>query len=504
MTLDVFGHAAQMWSSGGGRWPTPGALAVALDRRTVQTPALDLIDAELVRLRDQPDGRLMILMPPQEGKTDRVGKVFPTWWLAEVNPDARLVIASYGQPLATRNGRAVRRNVVGHPELGLQIAPDNGAAHEWSLLGHDGGIFSVGIGGGVTGRPAEGLIIDDPVKDREEADSEAYRQRNKDWWTDTGTARLAPGAFVVVIMTRWHEDDLGGWLEANDDLGEWRILRIPAQADHDPAKGESDILGRRPGEFMQSARGRTQAQWERRKREAGARSWQALYQGKPSPPGGTVLMREWWQLYDTPQWIERDDGARIVPGVDGHNAEVIQSWDMTFKDTAGTDYVVGQVWLRRGTEAFLLDQVRARMSFVETLQRFQALTARWPQATLKLVEDKANGPAVISSLGRKVGGIVPEEPTGSKMARASAIAPLVEAGNVWLPASLDNAGEPLAPWVDDFVEEAAGFPNATHDDQVDAMSQALNRLLLMPLLAGDVYDEDDLDGKLADFTISRY
>jgi predicted phage terminase large subunit-like protein len=482
-----------------GRYPTPGALAKALHPKTVQTRALDLIDAELVRLRTEPDGRLIITMPPQEGKSVRVAGDFPTWWLTEVDHNARIVAASYSQTLAGRNGLAIRRRITQNkPLLGLALAPDNGAVHDWTLDGYSGGVYSIGIGGGLTGRPADLMVIDDPIKDRKEADSEVFRENVWDWWQSVAAARLAPGAPVVVILTRWHEDDLAGRLTASDEFGDWRVLNIPAQADHDPNKGETDVLGRQPGEFMDSARKRTLAQWQRRKREAGARAWQAQYQGKPSPPGGTVLLREWWKYYDSPPWVVREDGAHILPGVDGHDVELIQSWDMTFKDTAGTDFVVGQVWMRRRAEAFLLDQVRDRMSFVETLQRFRALSAKWPQAVLKLVEDKANGPAVISSLGKKVGGIVPEEPTGSKHARASAIAPFAEAGNLWLPTP------EICPWVEELVEEAAGFPTATHDDQVDAMSQAVNRLLLMPLLAGDVYGEDDLDPDLADYGISAY
>src|SRR6185295_4831029 len=142
-----------------------------------------------------------------------------------------------------------------------------------------------------------------------------------------------------------------------------------------------DPLGREPGEWMPSARinertgqPRSVEEWEQIKIQAGSRDFQALYQGRPSPPEGGVFKRAWWQQYETELWIERDDGSRIVPGVDGHSSELMQSWDMTFKDTAGTDYVVGQVWLRRGIEAYLLDQVRGRMSFVETLARFRALT----------------------------------------------------------------------------------------------------------------------------------
>jgi predicted phage terminase large subunit-like protein len=158
---------------------------------------------------------------------------------------------------------------------------------------------------------------------------------------------------------------------------------------------------------------------------------------------------------------------------------------MTFKDTDGTDFVCGQVWGRRGVDVFLLDQVHDRMSFVETCSRVRLLAAKWPQAFLKLVEDKANGPAVISTLRKKIGGLVPEEPTGSKVARAAACSPFVEAGNVHLPAP------ELAPWVDGLIEESVTFPRARHDDRVDAMSQALNRLLIMPLLVDDTVYEDE-------------
>jgi predicted phage terminase large subunit-like protein len=469
------------------KYATPGELARALDPRTVQTPALDLIDEALVRLANTPDGRLIITMPPQEGKSTRVAKDFPTWLLTQ-NPDLRVVTASYGQPLANRNGRSIRRNFTDH-DLGLRIASDNGAVHEWQIAGHDGGVLSVGIGAGVTGRPADLLIIDDPIKDRKQADSEVERQTVWDWWTDAASTRLAPGAPVVVILTRWHEDDLAGRLKAAEDGHLWEVLNIPAQADHDPNKGETDALDREVGEFMRSARGRTLQQWAAIKVRSGARTWNSLYQGRPSPAEGGAFKRTWWdgemgeRRYADPLWIVRDDGAHIVLHMD----QVILSWDMAFKDTSKSDYVVGQVWARRGAEAFLLDQVHDRMDFVVTCQRFRELAAKWPQATLKIVEDKANGTAVINSLRRIVPGIVPEEPKGSKEARASAVSPLVEAGNVHLPTA------ELAPWVGDLIEEAAAFPNGAHDDQVDAMSQALNRLVLAPFLEEDTFEPEEFD-----------
>lgn len=447
---------------------------------------------------DSPDGLYLVgkhLTPTHNSV--RAAQVFPIWALAH-NPDLRIVLASYGQSLANRNGRAIRNQVIAHPEVGFRIAKDNGSVSEWSVQGHEGGVLSVGVGAGVTGRSADLVIIDDPHKDRKEADSAIMRDTVWDWWTDAVASRLSPGAPVVVIMTRWHSDDLVGRLLERDAHAGWEVINIPAQADHNPAKGETDPLGREPGEFMLSARGRTKRNWEKRKATAGAKTWASLYQGRPSPQSGGVFpVTEEWARYSTPMWVQRPDGSCIIPGAnpgDREDTELVQSWDLTFKDGASSDYVVGQVWLRVGAKAFLLDQVRERLNFTDTLAAIHALSAKWPQAVAKFIEDKANGPAAINSLRQNgVMGLIPIEPEGSKYARAAAISPLVESGNVVLPA----VG--LLPNVADLLEEAKTFPNSTHDDTIDAMSQAVNRILLMPLLAdggltdsaADIFDDPE-------------
>ena len=149
--------------------------------------------------------------------------------------------------------------------------------------------------------------------------------------------------------------------------------------------------------------------------------------------------------------------------------EQIQSWDCAFKDLDTSDYVVGQAWARLGSRYLLGDQVRARMDCPATVQAIRELTAKWPKTYAKLIEDKANGSAVIQMLNREIPGILPVNPSGGKIARAQAISPLVEAGNVFLP------HPEYAPWVNDFIEECVQFPNGAHDDQVDAMTQAILR-----------------------------
>jgi predicted phage terminase large subunit-like protein len=493
-TLDAFEAAARIFEPNQPRdipWDTPGALALALDPRTNQTPALDLIDDALVDVAEGRCTRLMISMAPQEGKSERTSRRFPTWMLARY-PWLRIAIVSYAHGVAKRWGRRIRDDITDNPALGITVDPTSSAAHEWKLAGHDGSVYCVGIKGALTGKPVDLLIIDDPYKDGEQADSEAWRETVESWWTEVAVPRLGPGVAVVIIQTRWRHDDLTGWLQDRDDGIDWRVVNIPAQADHNPGEGETDPLGRAVGEYMISARGRSVEQWEQRKREVGSRAWLALFQGRPTPASGNVFHRHWFteHAYDQPQWIERDDGTRLGIGFD----EIIASWDMAFKATDGSDYVCGQVWGRRGVEAWLLDQVHGHLDFVGTLSAVRTVAARWPQATAKYVEDKANGTAVINMLRRSVAGLIPVEPEGSKVARAAAVSPLIEAGNVHVP-DVD-----LAPWVGELIEEAVGFPRAKHDDRVDAMTQALNRLLINPLVFGeDIYEDDDAEQQISPY-----
>lgn len=482
-----FSEAAEMWARRNDpkpepkrrtRWDSPGQLACTINPKIVQTPALALLDEVVVRAMRTPDSRTIITMPPQEGKSERVTKTGTLWGLTE-DPDLRFAIVAYNQPLAETFGRDIRNSIQVNNgdedtlDLGLRVARDNGSAKRWSLAGHTGGVICVGIGGGLTGRPVEVLMIDDPIKDQKQADSEPYREAASNWFKAVAETRLAPGAPIILIQTRWHEDDLAGRLLSGEDSDRWELINIPAQADYDPDKGETDPLGRQPGEWMVSARGRTKLQWEAKRIAVGSRVFTSLYQGRPNPEAGNVWQRQHWQRYYEQLWTVRPDGSYQINGMD----EIIQSWDMAFKDTKSSDWVVGQVWARRGADVFLIYQIRRRMSFTETLTQFQTVCRMFPQAKAKLVEDKANGTAVINSLRSKIPGLIPVNPTDSKYGRAVAVAPFIESGNVLLPWDGADGGIALFDDVESLIDEAAGFPNGTHDDQVDATSQALSRLL---------------------------
>lgn len=287
------------------RYRTPGELAVALDLKTVQTPALEAIDEALVETINT-GGRLIVTVPPQEGKSTRVGVWLPVWALMR-DPDARVVVASYAESLAARSAYQARAIVAEHgsgavdevtgaalpDSLGFTVARDNRQKRSWGVQGASGGVYATGTGGGLTGRAAELLIIDDPLKNQQQADSARERQKVWEWWTTVAQTRLAPGAAVVIIMTRWHPDDLvGGILAGEAELPAtdrvWRVLNIPAIAE----EGVPDVLGREPGVALQSARGRTKEEFERIRKAVGPRAWAALYQGQPEPTEGGLFARE--------------------------------------------------------------------------------------------------------------------------------------------------------------------------------------------------------------------
>lgn len=482
---------SQLDKGGQAVYKTPGEIMCAVNPKLTLTPALRLLNDFLVKAINQADSRSMITFAPQEGKSTTVSVWLPIFTLM-AHPDWRIIIACATQSLAESFVRQMRDIIRANPQLGLRISPGLDRQGEFKLDGHQGGVYAVGVGGTLNGRPCDLMVIDDPNKDYAEASSPTISGKVFEWYQGTAAMRLAPGAPVIVLQTRWHQNDLIGRLleEAPD---RWELLRIPAQADHRPELGESDPLGREPGEFMISARGRTVEQWEQRKREAGPKMFAAQFQGTPSPDEGGIFPAE-WARYEQPLWEVQPNGARHVPGIGRADHELIQSWDLAFKGTDGSDYVVGQVWLRVGSQAYLLDMVRDRMNFTQTLDAIRGLSAKWPQAYAKYVEDKANGPAVMAMLSGEIGGLIPVNPEGGKIARANAVSAYAHAGDILLPAPA------LLPNVGELLEELKLFPASSHDDSVDALTQAVSQLLLYRIDTGAEETFELFD----DYTIAPY
>lgn len=418
-----------------------------------------LLNDAIVKRHKMLDGEIpmetqyfQISMPPQHGKSMHITETFPSYFLGHF-PNEGVIEVSYNEGFAEKFGSRNKDKVqkFGMDLFGVEVARDTQSKSEWAIAVDGqktrGGMMSRGIMSGVTGSSwGDCIIIDDPIKNREEANSETIREKHWQEWQDSISTRIHPGAIVILIMTRWHEDDLCGRLR-NPEYAKplpWQVINLPLEAE------EYDVLGRRPGEPL----------WPERYgydfievRKGYPSSFNALYQGRPTSQEGNMLKRHWWQYYD------------VLP----YMASKLISIDAAFKDNDDSDYVVIQVWGKNRADMYLIEQVRAKMNFMATVQAIRNIHAKHPDATWKLIEDKANGSAIISTLHREIGGIIPVNPEGGKVARVNAVSAYIESGNVYLPRHTD--------WVHDFVEEAASFPNGNHDDQVDAMSQALNRFI---------------------------
>lgn len=462
---------------------SPIQQAAALDALFISRPHLAYLAARLVQaIQDVENGinrRILVSMPPRAGKSTLIS-LFLIVWILRKHPAWKIMLTSHGERLATTWGRQIRRIAVGNPDLGIHIAPDAGAAAEWETV-QGGSVISRGIAGDLTGRGAKVLIIDDPHKGFVEVQSEAHRNMVWDWWTGTAQPRLEPPALVIVVMTRWHQDDLAGRLlsrewEGNPD--DWEQIRLPAIAE------ENDLIGRAPGEPMLSplipdeTLEQATARWEQVKRDIGTMAFSALYQQAPSPAKGIVFDTSWFRYWTLdPSLLPEDpeDDRVVLLNPADLQGRWLDSWDCAFKDTSDSDYVVAQRWCRSGAQRYLLWQMRARMSFTATVS---SMSGEWAdpnwhwgmRVNRRLVEDKANGTAVIDTLKRTITGLHPINPTNSKISRAYSVTPECEAGNVVLP----HPSMPGYEWVLDLLHELANFPKGSHDDQTDALTQALS------------------------------
>ncbi|WP_235533082.1 phage terminase large subunit [Paenibacillus sp. Leaf72] len=432
---------------------------------------LDVLDEALIKVSSGELKRVIITMPPRHGKSERVSKKFPAWHLGR-NPVDEIILASYSVDLSRGFSRIARDTLMANKHVfEVSVDPINKAAESWGIEGYRGGVTAAGVGGAITGKGAKIAIIDDPVKNAEEADSETMRDKIWDWYTSTLYTRLTPDGRIIVVMTRWHEDDLVGRLlkKEADAIAEgthrgekWTVINFPALAEKD------DYLGREEGQPLWPEFGFDKHRMDQIRMDVGSRVFNALYQQRPSAAEGSFLKREWWRYYEN------------APPF----ASLLISVDAAFKDEADSDYVVIQVWGKNQANMYLVDQIRAKLNFPATIQSIRNICMKYPDAAVKLIEDKANGSAIIQTLQGQIGGIIAVNPEGGKVSRVNAVSAYIESGNVYLPRKA---------WVNDFVEEAASFPNGKHDDQVDAMSQALHRFIYF---GGNLKLGEDCDNSL--------
>ena len=394
--------------------------------------------------------RLIINMPPRHTKSEFASYLFPAWYLGRF-PDRKVIQTAHTAELAVGFGRKVR-NLVGSEDYakifsGVSLSADSKAAGRWNTnVGGD--YFAIGVGGAVTGKGADILIVDDPHSEQEAAQNDpSVYDKTYEWYTSGPRQRLQPGGAICLVMTRWSKKDLtGSILKASIERGgsdEWEIIELPAIL----PSGKPLWPGFWPLEQLEAL-----------KAELPVGKWSAQYQQDPTSEEGAIIKREWWK-----EWTKRDP-----PDCEF----VIQSWDTAFLAKQTADYSACTTWgvfynEDRVANIILLDALQERLEFPDLKKRAYEMYKEYePDACI--VEAKAAGSPLIFEL-RRIGIPVSEYTPGrgkDKIARVNAVSDLFHSGRVWAPKKR---------WAEEVIEQFASFPMGDHDDLVDSSTQALLR-----------------------------
>lgn len=425
--------------------------------------------------------RIMVFMPPRHGKSELVSRKLPAYIFGK-KPDTKIIASSYSADLAQQMNRDVQRIIDSDkygeifPETTLygknirSVASGSYLRNSdiFEIVNHLGSYRGAGVGGGITGMGGNYIIIDDPIKNKEEAKSQTMRDKLWDWYTSTLYTRKEGHGNILITLTRWHEDDLAGRLldlAKRDQLADqWDILMLPAVCEEEMRHPQDN---RAVGEALWQGK-YDEKELAAVKSNVGIYDWTAMYQQRPQPADGTILKREWMSK----RYKELPAGARII-----------QTWDLPFKNSEASAKCAGLVMARKGAEVFVIDCINEKMSFTTSVAAIKNFTAKHPKARAKVIEDKANGPAIIDFLQKDVPGMIPFSPKGSKEDRALSVSPYFEAGNVYFPEG--------APWVADLIDDLVRFPGGLYKDTVDATVQGL--LYLMDKKATPIGDTSSLD-----------
>lgn len=392
--------------------------------------------------------RLMIFVPPRHGKSQLTSEFFPAWYLGR-NPEKYIITATYSQELAEDFGRKVRNQLQDPLHNAIfpkcKLSADSTSSRRFST-DQRGTYYAVGVGSSITGRGAHLLLIDDPIKNRKEADSETIRRAVKDWYTSTAYTRLMPGGAIVVIQTRWHDDDLSGWLLSEHSHEKWKVIDLPAINE----QGEALWPDHYPIEELRKI-----------EKSIGERDFAALYQQKPVVEGGNILKAQWWRRWP--------DDFKYPPVCD----HIFCSWDTAFStsDYADASYSAytkwGIFWYEQEQRhcIILLGRWAGRVDYPDLRAKAMEVTKE-TQPDCQLIEKKASGQSLIQDLRRAGVRVRSYQPDRDKISRAYAVQAMLQSGQVWIPNK---------PWAEDLINQVAKFPSGAPPcaDLTDTVTQAL-------------------------------
>ena len=410
-------------------------------------PHISLIEEYLLKVESGEIKKQMFFMPPRHGKSELVSKYFVAWYMLR-NPEKRVIFISHGHEFAGEFGLEVR-DIINEYGGNIEIRDDQRKKNYFKIKDHRGSLTCTGIGGGITGKGADLLVIDDPVKDADAAMSSTLRERAKNWYRSTANTRLEPGAQQIIIQTRWHEDDLSGFLLENQP-GQWSVLSLPAIA------GVDDQLGRKPGEALWPERFPVDV-LEQIREEASSFWFSAMYQQDPQPAEGGLLKREWIREHFVPlAGGLQNNGVMCVDLAIGGKKENDQTVICTIAKTWDNYlYVRGFRYGRWNNKANIAN-FAAEYNYMQPMSAYSEDTA-YQRAFKEDVRDQLNIPLM---------GL---QNSGNKEARIlTTLQPLFEAGKILFPED--------APWLGDFLKEYLSFPNGKHDDMLDALQMAVDKI----------------------------
>ena len=451
----------------------PAGLGLAIDRRFQFPPHLQLINSEIVeaiargKARRDPRSKtrdeleiLLVEVPPRHGKSTLISEHTPPWYLG-MFPDDRVILTSYEADFASTWGRKARDILreYGRQFFGVRVDEGSSAVKRWDLARRKGGMVTAGVGGPITGKGAHLMIIDDPIKNAEDAMSDVMRRKQWDWWLSTARTRMEPGGVVIVLMTRWHDDDLGGRLlrAAGDGGDPVREVRLPALA------GAKDPLGRKPGEALWPER-YSSAYLESTRTALGAYWFSAMYQGTPTPDEGGVFDRQYFRYF------ELRGGQVVLDTLNGKveypasSCQKVSYVDLAESEKKRADYtVLTEVWVTPGKDLLVMNVTRDRIPGPEQPQFFiDHYVGRLKIESIGYQSSLAKG------LIRRGYPVEPVYPDKDKVTRASAAGVLYRGGKVF-----HRRG---AEWLTEFEAELLAFPAGEHDDQVDTLAYAARDL----------------------------
>jgi predicted phage terminase large subunit-like protein len=442
------------------------ALLEPTDERARHTEA---IGAHLEAIEAGEIERLMMFMPPRHGKTMHVSQAYPAWTFGR-NSRAQIILASYGAELAEGNSRKARSYMRSDRwPFECRVSEESRAQNRWQT--DAGGILiATGCEGGLTGYGADRLVIDDPIRDRADADSDPMRERLWQWYADVARTRLMPNGRIILCQTRWHDDDLAGRLLNSDEAKRWTVLSLPAIAE------DGDTLGRLVGEALWPERFPVEA-LPKVPAEMSSSSFSALYQQNPVPAGGNTFKTAWLEhRYDTLPRVRIDDRSlltehpdqtcdilRTMYGVKPPELRplIVQWIDSAWKTGPSNDRSCIATIVSDGVNCYIADVWADRVEYTNLKRIAVEQYEKWHPSRV-FVEEAASGFALVAELKRGTSIPVIGRPPGreSKEARIEATTGTFEAGRVLFPNS--------APWLDDVLNEFRRFPAAKFDDACEA------------------------------------